>query len=118
MTRNAWIGCAVSVFMAVVVLVLLLWPMPDGKPLPVPYLDKAVHAALFCAVALPAMLGMPRRWHWVIWLVVFGYSGVTELVQPYFGRGAEWSDLAANAAGAGIALMAVRLWRSDTPKIK
>ena len=48
------------------------------QALPVPYLDKAVHAALFCAVALPAMLGTAARWHCktpphesegVIWLV-------------------------------------------------
>lgn len=118
MTRNALIGCAVSAFLALIVFILLMWPMTDGKPFPVPYLDKVVHAGLFCAVALPAMSGVQNRWHWAIWLVVFGYSGVTELVQPYFGRGAEWGDLAANAAGAGLAVLSIRLWRSDTAKIQ
>lgn len=108
MTRLAWIGCAVSACLAIIVTAMLLVPMPDGKPLPVPYLDKAVHAGLFCGVALPAMLTAPRRWHGVVWLVVLGYSGVTELVQPYFGRGAEWGDLAANAAGAGVAVLVAR----------
>lgn len=118
MTRNAWIGCAASACLAAIVTLLLLSPMPGGKPFPVPHLDKVVHAGLFCAVALPAMLGAPGRWHWLIGLVVLGYGGMTELVQPYFGRGAELGDFVANAVGAGLAVVLVRLWRSKPAKIQ
>jgi len=93
-------------------------PLSDGKLFPVPHIDKVVHAVLFCAVALPAMLSVPRRWHWMIWLVVFGYSGLMELVQPYFGRGADWRDLVANATGAGLAVLLARRWRSKATKVQ
>ena len=119
MTRNAKIGCAVSGVMALVVAALLLMPSMPGKPLPLPYLDKIVHAALFFAVALPAMLAVSRVLHWRIWALVVGYGGITELVQPSFGRSAEWADLAADAVGAALAMLVAR-WarsvRSEIPK--
>ena len=118
MTRNAWIGCALSACLALVVTFLLLSPMPEGAQLPVPHLDKVIHAIMFLTVTLPAMLAVPSRWQGAVWLGVLGYSGLIELVQPVFGRGAEWRDLAANAAGAGLAFVLARRWRSDRTKVQ
>lgn len=118
LSRIIWTGYALSALIAVIVTILLLSPMPEGRPPRVPHLDKLVHAGLFAAVALPALLVAARRRHMLVWLLVFGYSGITELVQPYFGRGAELGDLAANAFGAGFAVLLARLWQSESAKVK
>ncbi|CUX81416.1 MAG: VanZ like family [Roseibaca calidilacus] len=118
MTRTARRGCALSACLAVIVAVLLLQPLPEAVDFSLPHLDKLVHAAMFCTVALPAMLGLPRRWHGLVWGLVLAYSGLIELVQPYFGRGAEWADLAANGLGAGIALFLARVWRLKRAKLQ
>lgn len=108
--QNIWVGFAASVFLAGLVTALLLMPVSGGTPWPVPHIDKAIHAGLFFAVALPAMLVTVPRLHWALWALVVGYSGVTEIIQPWFGRGADPMDLAANAAGAALALGVAR-WR-------
>lgn len=117
MTRNTWIGCSVSGVMALIVTGLLLTPQVPNVSLGVPFKDKAVHAVLFFAIAFPAMLAVSRVWHWPIWAFVVGYGGVTELVQPSFGRSAEWADLAADAVGAALAVLVARRAGSETAKI-
>ena len=117
MTRNTWIGCTVSGVMALIVTGLLLMPEVPGISLSVPFKDKVVHAVLFFAVALPAMLAVSRGWHWPIWAFVVGYGGVTELVQPSFGRSAEWADLAADAVGTAFALLVARRVGSEPAEI-
>lgn len=118
MTRSALIGCALSLVLAAIVSSLLLMPALPGKPFPVPFFDKFVHAAMFFSVALPAMLGLRPRWSWGVWAVVVAYSGVTELLQPGFGRSAEWADLAANACGAALAVLAARRLRLQAAKVQ
>lgn len=118
MTRIAWIGCCISCVMTIIVTGLLLMPAMPGKPFPVPYVDKLVHAGLFFAVAFPAMSALVRTWHWPVWTLVVFYSGLTELVQPSFGRSAEWADLVANAFGAAMALLAARWARSKATEIQ
>lgn len=117
MTYSKHIGIAVSVLMAMCVAAVLLVPMPSGAPFPVPHFDKLVHATLFGCVALPSMMVLPGRWHWLVWAVVVGYSGVMELVQPMFGRGADPADLIANATGAALAMTAARAYRSKRAKV-
>ncbi|MCC1480769.1 VanZ family protein [Roseibaca sp. Y0-43] len=118
MTRSALIGCALSLVLAAIVTSLLLMPALPGKPFPVPFFDKFVHASMFFSVALPAMLGLPARWAWGVWAVVVAFSGVTELLQPGFGRSAEWADLAANALGAALAVLAARRLRLQAAKVQ
>jgi VanZ family protein len=118
LSRYALIGCAVSLALAAIVTGLLLMPALPGKPFPVPFFDKFVHAAMFFSVALPAMLGLGPRLSWAVFAVVVAYSGLTELLQPGFGRSAEWSDFGANAVGAALAVPAARWLRLKVAKVK
>ncbi len=118
MSRSALIGCVLSLVVAAFATSLLLMPALPGKPFPVPFFDKFVHAALFFGVALPSMIGLEKRWHWHVWAVVVVYSGLTELLQPGFGRSAEWSDLVANAVGAALASVAARRVQLKTAKVQ
>ena len=118
MSRNALIGCSISVALAAIVTSLLLMPALPGKPFPIPFFDKFVHATMFFCVALPAILVVRPRWAWAVWALVVAYSGVTELLQPGFGRSAEWADLAANAIGAALAVAAARWLRLKAAKVQ
>lgn len=97
---------------------LLLMPALPGKPLPVPHIDKVIHAVMFFTLAFPAMWGLPQAWHWPVFSLVVVYGGATELVQPAFGRSAEWGDFIANATGALLALVLARWMLSKTAKIQ
>ena len=43
----------------------------------------------------------PRLAVWVI-LGVIAYGGIIEVIQPFFGRQAEWADLVADGIGAVV----------------
>ncbi len=59
------------------------------------------HALGLTMIALLVIVSYPRAWVWVILLGTV-ISAAVELVQPIFGRGAQWSDLAADIAGLAI----------------
>jgi VanZ family protein len=100
-----------SLFLAALVAVLTLSPAPPG-PEGVPGLDKLAHLLAFGAVAAPLAWRFPQHWRRVA-LIVLVYGGVIEIVQPAFGRSAEWADLLADGIGAfGGAFLAARLRRA------
>ncbi len=107
--RRVAAGLAVSAALVACVTVLLLVPMPAPARPALPHLDKLVHATLYAACALPAMLVLPRRWQLVLLVVVLAHGGVIELIQPAVGRAADGWDMAANTAGAALALGLARL---------
>jgi VanZ family protein len=75
---------------------------PDTGSAPrVPHLDKLLHFLAFLGLVLPLATVLPRR-SAVIGTVVLAvaYGGAIELIQPRFGRGAEWLDFWADLAGA------------------
>jgi VanZ family protein len=118
MTFNRKTGVAASAVLALCATVALLVPMPQDGPPHLPHIDKLVHAVLFGAVALPSMIVVPGLWHWGIWGIVVGYSGLMELVQPIFGRGADLADLLANATGAALAMGIARWHQSKLAKVQ
>jgi len=72
---------------------------PPGPPGPAWILtDKQIHALAFALLMLPVALSNPR---FALRLapVLFVYGGAIELIQPSFGRGAEWGDLLADGIG-------------------
>lgn len=104
----------VTLMIAVIIARMTLGPVGDVRP-PFAHFDKVVHAAAFACLALP--LSMTRTHSWtVIFLVGCAYGGLIEVIQPHFGRTADWLDLGADAAGllTGIALgsIASRSWRN------
>lgn len=93
---RAAVGCAITFGVAAIIAILTLTPMPIGGPAGS---DKIYHILAFACLALPLPLTRPRWTIWVILCVVV-YGGAIELLQPYFGRNAEWGDLWADGFGA------------------
>ncbi len=96
--RRVTIGVTATLTLALVIAVLTLAPMPSGGP---PGSDKLYHALAFGALAFPLPLVRPRMAIYVF-LCVLVYGGVIELIQPYFGRSAEWADFWADGLGAAL----------------
>ena len=92
--------------LALVIAVLTLMPMRAGGS-GVPGSDKLHHFLAFACLAFPLPLLRPRWTFWVILAVVF-YGGAIELLQPFFGRQAEWADLLADAVGAVVGAVVAR----------
>lgn len=91
-------GFALSATLACLFLLALLAPVPDTAPKGVPGLDKIVHFTFFFLIALPGLSVAPRSWVWMVPLVIT-YGGMIEIIQPFFGRGAELGDFIANSLG-------------------
>ena len=96
--RRMAIGGAVTAVLAVVIAVLTLAPMPAGGPAGS---DKLYHVLAFACLAFPLPLVRPR---WTVWVVlgVITYGAAIEVIQPFFGRQAEWADLVADGIGAVV----------------
>ena len=117
--RRMAIGSAVTLVLAVIIAVLTLAPMPSGGPAGS---DKLYHVLAFACLAFPLPLVRPRLAVWVI-LGVIAYGGMIEMIQPFFGRQAEWADLVADGIGAILGASVARqlgLWlrRSRGPNDK
>lgn len=107
--RRMTIGGAVTAVLAVVIAVLTLAPMPAGGPAGS---DKIYHILAFACLAFPLPLVRPR---WTVWVIlsVIAYGGAIEVIQPFFGRQAEWADLVADGVGAILGAIVARhlgLW--------
>lgn len=91
---------------------LLLMPMPDHGLEAPGNIDKLVHFVMFFCVAVPALVGMIRFWpHIMLGLILYG--GLIELIQPQFGRHADWGDFVANSLGVIAAFplaLTLRYW--------
>lgn len=106
------IGGAITVGLAAIIAVLTLMPLPVSGPTGS---DKIYHILAFACLALPLPFAKPR---WTLWIIlsVIAYGVTIEVLQPYFGRHAEWADLLADGlgailgAGTGCALSVC--WRS------
>ena len=102
--RRMAIGSAVTAVLAVIIAVITLAPMPAGGPAGS---DKVYHVLAFACLAFPLPLVRPRWTAWVI-LGVIAYGGVIEVIQPFFGRQAEWGDLVADGIGAILGAIVAR----------
>jgi hypothetical protein len=97
---------------------LLLAPVPTGR-LGVWHgqiLDFG-HVPLFAALvlALRAGMGPPLRWPL---LAAIAFAGVAELIQPFFGRTADWTDLLRGSLGALAMASAIRAWESRHSRLR
>lgn len=96
--RRMAIGSAATIVLAAIIAVLTLAPMPAGGPAGS---DKLYHVLAFACLAFPLPLVRPR---WTVWVVlgVIAYGAAIEVIQPFFGRQAEWADLVADGIGAVV----------------
>jgi hypothetical protein len=97
--KRVAVASAATLALALFIGVLTLVPMPaGGGP---PGSDKVYHILAFAVLAFPLPLVRPRLTIWVA-LGVIAYGGAIELIQPFFGRQAEWADLFADGIGAVV----------------
>ncbi len=96
-------GGVVGALLALLILYGTLSPQPPGPPMQ-GHADKLAHFGAFGALTLVliAFSVMPVR---VTVPLVVAYGGAIELVQPSFGRTAEWADFWANNAGVAAGLL-------------
>ncbi len=94
--------------LAAVLTVLTLMP-PPPEPTGAGN-DKLHHFIGFGMLALPLCLARPQRALAVV-VGVVAFGAAIELVQPYFGRSAEWADLLADTLGAASAAVIARVLR-------
>ncbi|MCC5970117.1 MAG: hypothetical protein JJU15_09215 [Pararhodobacter sp.] len=94
--RLQMIGVAATILLGIVIAFLTLAPVSSEG---VPGSDKLHHVLAFAALAFPIPFARPRLAIPVA-LGVIAYGGVIELIQPYFGRQAEWADFLADIFGA------------------
>jgi len=102
-----WIACTLLILTAITL--LSLYP---AEHLPeVPGTDKTHHFIAYAVLIFPLALARPKFWP-VYGLMLLGWSGMIELLQPYVNRYGEWLDLLANAIGliCGILLAQVFSW--------
>lgn len=110
------VGGAITLGLAAIIAILTLTPMPISGPAGS---DKIYHTLAFACLAFPLPLTRPR---WTIWVIlsVVAYGGAIELLQPYFGRNAEWGDLWADGfgacLGAGIGAVLSRFFIAKYPE--
>ncbi len=94
-------------WLATVMLVLVsyfsLLPLPQLPD--VPGTDKLHHFIAYALVVFPIAVRRPKFWLGYA-LILFAYSGVIEILQPYVNRYGEWLDLLANGAGILIGIAA------------
>jgi VanZ family protein len=99
-----WSACTVTILTAITL--LSLWPL-DTLPA-VPGTDKSHHLIAYALLMLPTALRKPNNW--IAYALFFiAYSGVIELIQPFFNRYGEWMDMLANAAGVTCGIIIAKL---------
>jgi len=104
-----WAACTVTILTAITL--ASLWPL-DTLP-DVPGTDKSHHLIAYALLMLPAALRKPNKW--IAYALFFiAYSGVIELIQPFFNRYGEWLDMLANTAGIACGIIIATLINSFT----
>ena len=92
------IAASLTLLLGAVIAVLTLAPISSTA---VPGSDKLHHAIAFAALAFPVCFARPRL-ILPVTAAVIAYGGAIELLQPQFGRTAEWADFWADCVGAVI----------------
>lgn len=113
--RTIW--AAITVALAAAIAYLTLVPRPPS-PVQFPHVDKLYHALAFAALVFPTTILRPRWWGRMAVLAI-GYGALIELVQPLFGRDAEWLDLVFDGLGVAVGtLSGVLLLRLVRPRAR
>ena len=92
------LGVLAAVLIALGILYGTLNPNPPGPPLR-GNADKIAHFMAFATLVFVPVVTAPGRCRWMLPLAI-AFGGLIELMQPQFGRAAEWGDFWANNAGA------------------
>lgn len=93
-------GGLFGLLLLLIMLYAMLSPQPPGPPMD-GHADKVAHFIGFATLitVFSAVGTLPLR---LLIPLAVALGGVIELVQPSFGRGAEWADFWANNAGVAV----------------
>jgi len=100
-----------SIFLAIVVWLLCMIPIPDSPLDSISMFDKWTHLVMYATIVITIMAEYGRRksriqwWHLIVGglLVPIAMSGIIELAQAYLTEGVrsgDWYDFLANTVGA------------------
>ncbi len=111
--------CAMAITWTVLILIGTLMPRrsmsgideKSGFFLEIPYFDKIVHFSMFAGFGLLwglTLSGLRGRFWWVL-VTGLALGALTELGQtlPIINRDGGWDDMAADALGIGVAMVAL-----------
>lgn len=108
-----------SILLAILIILLSLLPsnsVPGSSLFAIPYMDKVAHFSLYSLLSLVVVVESRCRkncffFHMELVLIVFGMSGLIEILQATIvpSRSAEWLDLLANFIGLTAGYVAYRL---------
>ncbi len=97
--KKYWVFLSIAILIAITF--LSLWPLQELPS--VPGTDKTHHFIAYAALMFPVALRQAKFWKGYGVMIV-GYSGVIELVQPFVNRYGEWLDMLANTCGVVIGI--------------
>lgn len=109
--RIAWLTFDhIAVIAAIGIAIVSL--LPKSNSVGISASDSLDHMAAYCLLTILSQLRRRTRSSVLFMgLAIFAFGAAIELIQPVFGRFAEWSDLAANGAGILIAIALVTTLR-------
>ena len=77
-----------------------------------PGIDKVQHLIAYAALVAPLMLARPKNWVYCA-LALFAFSGIIELLQPWFSRTTDLIDMLANGMGLLLGMAVVNGFRGS-----
>ena len=90
------ISFMMTLVIGIVIAVLTLAPVSNEN---IPGSDKFHHFVAFAVLALPLPFAQ-QKLVIPVFVSVTAYGGLIEIIQPFFGRNADWGDFLANGFGA------------------
>lgn len=94
--KNDW--QVITLLMLLIITYLSLRPPEEHDISVFAGIDKLKHLFAYACLVVPIFIARPQYWRFYVF-AIFAFSGLIELVQPYFQRTTDISDLFANGIG-------------------
>ena len=125
MNRNLYRFIPAFIWTVIIIFLSLMSAsdLPQSPLFNIPCFDKLVHGGLYCMLALLVVVPL-RKTRLKVGLIAFVYTvflgGLLELIQSYFtvSRSGSWTDLAADAIGAILGILAGKFIFAKTDQSK
>lgn len=112
-----------SIIWAFIILVLSVIPSTEFPEWKIFSFDTAAHVIVYLILSFLMLLARKSQGQMlnavvIITLLSISYGGIIELIQHYLisGRVGDWLDFIANAAGALLGIVVMKLYSARSPK--